>query len=204
MRKALTLIELIFTMVIVAIVFTVIPKLIQSTSTASGVVIKEDGIYASMTMMGKIINQAWDEENTKTNAILNTHESNCTKDRKYLFLGGRSCKGEEENTYYNASTIGVDTGNDLNDIDDFNEKDINAKLKCGTNSKNLYDLGVKVSYIENPNKTEAYPKSTDFKLIQITTKYSPTVHGDSKNHCVALEFVSYNIGLASIKRRRWK
>ena len=45
MRKALTLIEMILTMVIVGLVFTVVPKIIFVTNRSFETVVKEDALY---------------------------------------------------------------------------------------------------------------------------------------------------------------
>ncbi len=206
MRKALTLIELIFTMVIVAITFSVIPKLIQTVSSANAVSKKEDAIYNSIALMGKIINQPWDEANTRSNAILRVQQESsdftCHGTRRFGFVSGRNCNSLDA-TIPSATAIGQE-GTTFNDIDDFNAQLANAKITCGANKKNLYDLGVAVSYIANPdNLSSVSTQSTNFKLVQITTKYDSNIHNDDGEYCVVMDYVSYNIGLTKIKRRRW-
>jgi len=53
-KKAFTLVELIFSMVIIAIVFTVVPKLMFATTKTMEFSIKEDGMFAAAVEMGDI------------------------------------------------------------------------------------------------------------------------------------------------------
>ena len=64
MKKSFSLIELIFTIVIIAFVFTVIPKVIYTTNKTFEFSLKEDGIFNMMTKMMDISTLAWDENNT--------------------------------------------------------------------------------------------------------------------------------------------
>ena len=54
-KNAFTLVELIFSIVIIAIVFTVVPKLMFATTKTMEVSIKEDGLFAAIALMGNII-----------------------------------------------------------------------------------------------------------------------------------------------------
>jgi len=64
LKKSFSLIELIFTIVIIAFVFTVIPKVIYTTNKTFEFTLKEDGIFNMMTKMMDISTLAWDENNT--------------------------------------------------------------------------------------------------------------------------------------------
>lgn len=209
MRKGLTLIELIFTMVIVAITFVVIPKLMQTYALTGRTVVKEDAIFNTITMMGLITHLAWDENNIENDSILsvtNNPDTNykCGHDiigyRKGGFAGGRNCSNLENIPIpkTKASTIkGTYTGN-LNSIDSYNGYDLDTVTPC--NGK-LYDLGVKVSY---------YGKATsNVKRIEIRTRYDSAykfydkTKTVSQQPCVIFDYYAYNIGQVSIKKRRW-
>lgn len=201
MRKGLTLIELIFTMVIVAVTFTVIPKLIQTMGNAGAQTIKEDAIYNTMTLMGKIINLPWDQSNITSNAILHVNSENskyeCRANHYRIggFKGGRNCVGEGNITTHNATNIGKEDAN-YDDIDDFDGVSLNTLTPC--NNK-LYDLGVEIEY---DNGT--VNNSTNIKYIKITTDYNSTFTRHDGSSCMVFDYWSYNIGQIDIKKRRWK
>lgn len=212
MRRGLTLIELIFTMVIVAVVFTVIPKLIQSMSSASKSIIKEDAIYNTMAAMGTIISLPWDESNTANEKILHvnsTHRNNiydCNDTilrRDGGFAGGRQC-GDRSSGVNNASLIlGAETTDVLDDIDDYNGRSINTNKACGGS---LYDLGVVVEYVRDDNISNnniSDNLATNVKHIMITTQYDPTFTRHNDSSCMVFDYYSYNIGQSIIKKRPW-
>jgi prepilin-type N-terminal cleavage/methylation domain-containing protein len=55
MRKALTMIELIISMVIIGIVFTVIPRLVIAMNQNAQTTIKEEALYNALSLMGSIV-----------------------------------------------------------------------------------------------------------------------------------------------------
>lgn len=207
MRKGLTLIELVFTMVIVAITFVVIPKLMQTYALTAKTVVKEDAIFNTITMMGLISHLAWDEQNIENDTILSVsngdadHTCNTTTGyRPGGFIGGRNCITPTGATI-NASSIPTtapDANSSLNSIDSYNKYDLDTVTPC--NGK-LYDLGVKVSY---------YGKATsNVKRIEIRTRYDSAykfydkTKTVSQQPCVIFDYYAYNIGQVSIKKRRW-
>jgi len=64
MKKSFSLIELIFTIVIIALIFTTIPKIMYSTNQSFEFTLKEDGIFNMIANTQDIANQEWDENNT--------------------------------------------------------------------------------------------------------------------------------------------
>jgi len=64
MKKSFSLIELIFTIVIIALIFTTIPKIMYSTNQSFEFTLKEDGIFNMIANTVDIANQEWDENNT--------------------------------------------------------------------------------------------------------------------------------------------
>ncbi len=193
MRKGLTLIELIFTMVIVALVFSVIPKLVQTMGQSSKTVMKEDAIFNTITLMGLITNLAWDKENVTNDSILRvTNEDpkyRCNETTGYRvggFEGGRNCIKTA-----NASAI-TNTSSTYNSIDSYNGYKLNTKTPC--NNK-LYNLGVKVEY---KNAT-----TSNIKHIKITTNYDDSFK-IKDDGCTIFDYFSYNLGQAHINKRAWK
>lgn len=222
MRKALTLIELILSMVIIGIVFTIIPRLIQSMNQSAQVTIKEEAMYNAMALMGAIINLPWDENNTVegTNVardqilqvIPNNPDYDCNSTKSYRkggFIGGRNCRSPSDGTIWSASSLGLE-GIDMNDVDDY-AADIYTDNNCSrVNGKKLYTLIPIVHYVKDPAPTGAITLS-DENQTGITTNTKRIIvkvgyHGDSKfaGQCIAaLEYHAFNIGQIQIYSQPW-
>ena len=96
MRKALSLIELIFTIVIIALVFTVVPKIVFALNKSDDFSAKQDALFNGMTLMQMITRLHWDENSVTNNLILDTNSTQfkcdaTTKYRKGRFIGSRNC-----------------------------------------------------------------------------------------------------------------
>jgi prepilin-type N-terminal cleavage/methylation domain-containing protein len=202
MRRGLTLIELIFTMVIVAVVFTVIPKLIQSFAQSGAVSIKEDALYNAVALAGLMSALPWDEENVDSDAILftdNVTNYACSQTTGYRtggFVGGRNCIQDPAN-----ATTPVALGREdgfYNDFDDYHNEDRNSSVVCGGVSQTVFVFDVNVSYVNETNYAPQ-PNSTHAKMAQIN------VNKHGTNECVtSLFYTAYNIGQIQINKRPWR
>jgi prepilin-type N-terminal cleavage/methylation domain-containing protein len=207
MRKALTLIELILSMVIIGIVFTVIPRLIISMNQSAQVTIKEEAMYNAMAQMGMILNLPWDNNNTQNSQILTVFPASgydCNTSSGYRiggFIGGRNCIASP-GISFNAGSIGKEDGWS-NDIDDFNNTDVNATKNCSSGAKGLYTINTAVHYVDDPaligtallSKSTA-PNQSNTKRIAVQVGY-----GSDSQHtgCItALQYHSFNIGNVQI------
>ena len=127
MRKGLSLIELIFTIVIIALVFTVIPKVVFALKKSDSFVIRQDAILNSVSLMQMLSKLPWDENNFNTTDILHVSPSgnaifNCdpiSRLRVGGFVGSRNCQNNLP-----ASPIGT-LGSD---VDENNETDFDLSL----------------------------------------------------------------------------
>lgn len=219
MRKGLTLIELILSMVIIGIVFTVIPRLIMSMNQGAQVTIKEEAMFNAVAMMGAIINLPWDQNNTEYDQILsvsnkNSYDCNVSNPNQYYRLGGfvgsRNCR-EENSTILTASSIGQEDTN-YNDIDDYSTE-INASNDCAKSAgKNLYSIQPIIIYSNDPTPSSSIQlpgddnnassgSTSNTKRIIVKVGY----HGDNKHKgCItALEYHSFNLGNIQINSRNW-
>ena len=143
MKNSFSLIELIFTIVIIALVFTTVPRIIYTTNESFKFTLKEDGIFNMMAKMMDISFREWDENDTISYDILLTGNSNVLecKSNSYppIRIGGfysgdsysRMCQ-----KHLDISHIGVDSGEnseeDYDDVDDYNEFDENATKNGNT------------------------------------------------------------------------
>ena len=190
MRKGLTLIELIFSMVIIAIVFTVIPKMIFASNKTLALSVKEDGMYEAISLIGSISKLPWDENTVKSGGKVlgtsaNTNECNsATGYRIGGFIGSRNCIDSDSN----KSTSGQENGNDdYNDIDDYNnEEDYDENSSSGKD----YNLSTTVSYDDT---------NDNIKKVVVTIKGGVK----SGNFQTSLFYESVNLGYIKINKRAW-
>lgn len=214
MRKGLTLIELILSMVIIGIVFTVIPRLVMSMNQNTQTTIKEEAMYNAMAQMGMILNLPWDNNNTQNPQILTVNSGDAAYDcnttsgyRIGGFVGGRNCIGISA---YNAGSI-TKEDTESNDIDDFHDTNITADKNCSaTLKKGLYAIGTTVAYVDDPSATGTAVLGTNPKAANqySNTKYIlvRVGYGSDSQHkgCItALQYHSFNIGNIQINSRNW-
>jgi len=205
MRKAFTLIELIFSMVIIAIAFSVLPKILQLSMKSATTSLKEEAMFNAVAYVGLIKSTAWDENNTQVDDILlvshgnSAYECNSTSGyRQGGMKGSRNCFNKKI-----ASTLGSD-GNDLDDMDDF--VTLNAK---NYNSSRDYNLSVSENYVDDiaPDATQYTTTnnsaSTNTKFITVSVKANKkgNVLDDT---FVKIPFIAQNIGQVQINRRVWQ
>ena len=184
MRKGLTLIELIFSMVIIAIVFTVIPKMIFASNKAIALSIKEDGMYEAISLIGSISKLPWDENTTQSGGkILHTTTNDCDSATGYRiggFVGSRNCIDSDYNV---STTLGTDANDNTykDDVDDYIDYDQNS-----TQGRN-YNLKVDINNTNN------------IKTIKVIVK------GGAKtgNFQTSVFYESANLGYIKINKRAW-
>lgn len=210
MRKGLTLIELIFTIVIIALVFTVIPKIILSLNKADNFAIRQDAMFNGISMMKMISNMPWDKENVNLTDILHVTNGSfdCNKTtflRDGSFVGGRTCESD-----LNASAIpspaSSNVSYDENNIADFNNKDVNASY---------YGLHVKVKYIKDDinyinqtativiDKDTYIAPTTNLKYVDMNVSYQGN-RGEKGKQLTQFNYTSTNIGQMILNKRVWK
>jgi len=205
MKKAFTLIELIFSMVIIAIAFSVLPKILQLSIKSATTSLKEEAMFNAVAYVGLLKSTAWDENNTQVDDILLVSDGNSAYDcntttgyRTGGMKGSRNCFNKQS-----AATLGGDN-NDMDDMDDFIT--LNAKNDSGSRD---YNLSVSASYIDDiaPNATQYIiaqnTTSTNTKYITVTVKANKKgkVLG---NAFVKIPFIAQNIGQIQINRRAWQ
>ena len=149
-KEGFSLIELIFTIVIIALVFTTIPSIIYTTNESFKFTLQEDGVFNMMAKMMDISFREWDEKDVNSYDILLINKSNVLECNHTFFpskairVGGfysgfkysRICPHQML-----ASDIGPDIGendeSDYDDVDDFNGTEDNA-TKNGITRYTLY------------------------------------------------------------------
>lgn len=190
MKKGLTLIELILSMVIIAITFSVVPKLIFTMKKTNSLAIQADGITNALTLMSIINNKAWAKENVNSDAILQAGSSNlCDPSTGYRiggFVGGRSCLDGNFSASFDKD--GFD------DIDDF-DGDKRVSTQICNSAFDVYEFNTKVARTTNQDEQNITIKAT----YPATYKKEPL-----RGKCITeLNYIAYNIGKIEIKRRIW-
>ena len=205
MKKAVTLIELIFTIVIIAAVFTTIPKIIYVSNKSLEFSKKEDAIFNMMSKIMDISLKEYDEKNTEYDDILLTGSNNtldCNSSSGYRvggFAGSRNCLNEVDES---------DIGDDSDDRDDVDDYDGKGELIENINTK--YELNISVFYTtewnennySDGNLTFTFDNNvmnhTNIKKIVISIKKQ----GSDENISV-IRYNSANIGHIKINSVVW-
>jgi len=188
MRNGLTLIELIFSMVIISIVFSIVPKIIFASNKSIQTSVKEDAIFNAYTMLGSIVKLDWDENTNVHGEILKTDlnqgtVNDCNETRIGGFIGSRNCKDGNDS----ASPIAQE---DWNDIDDYHSYE---------NNLSKYKLNVNVAYVDsNYNATAG---TSELKEINVTVESNSAKTAGFKS---SFFYHSANLGLIQIKKEIWQ
>ena len=179
MRRGLTLIELIFSMVIIAIVFSVVPKMIFVSNKSLQLTIKEDGMYNAIALLGTIVKLPWDESTIQSGGKIVLVNNECNTTRGYKiggFVGSRNCIDMTL-----SPTHGLE-GSDYNDVDDCDGYNENA-----TQGRD-YNLAVNVT------------RSDNIKEIKVVVTNNSKKTG---NFQTSFFYDSANLGHIQINKRTW-
>lgn len=224
MKKGFTLIELIITIVIMAGIFAVIPKIVFATGKSDAFAVRQDGLMQALSLTHIASRLAWDEQNTDHLDILQTpdgHPDCNVRPGSWLSANGRMCTQNFAATA--PAALGPESGEEdyrsYDDIDDFNAAEINATHKVKQNgiykTERKYRLINSVTYLtdtimqENgttltidlsqsaPDETNA----TNIKRFKTKVRYSGT-RGREYN-ISGFSYYSTNIGQISLAYRNW-
>ncbi len=208
MRRALTLIELIFSMVIIALAFTVLPKILQVSAKHAVTMLKEEAMSDAVAMVGFAKSLPWDEQNTQSDDILHTDAAasnryKCDSTTHYRVGGFAGSRGCFQNL--SASTIGSESGeSDPDDLDDFNGL---TKSISNANGTRRYTIKVRVCYVDDtmePFANKCRSGSTsDIKYLAVSV--APQTKQQLLGKTIAsFWYFSSNIGQIHINRRPWR
>ena len=215
MKKALTIIELIFTVVILALIFTVIPRIIFVSNKSIETSATEEAIFNMMAKMSDIVFKEWDENNTQSDEILVVNDPpqnlalDCNSTYGYRiggFRGSRNCKDD-----INISSIGADSNEPpYDDIDDYNNLEENTSTSG--KRKKYYTLDMYASYVDEWNLSNYNLDSFSYKFsnknkdksnikrVEVVVSYK--VNGKEKN-ISDIKYYGANIGHSIIESESW-
>ena len=205
MKKGLTLIELIFTIVIIAFVFSVVPKMFQVTNKTLAFSSKEDALFNMYSQIMDIILKEYDEENTKYDDILLSGESGnleCKTDTGYRvggFKGSRNCFHK---VY--ESDIPSSPKNPKVAIEDYNG--LNYQITSGNKE---YNLSVTVGYIDDGFNYDYSNQKVSFQFTNRSNDVKSNIKRvkvevlSGNNVISSVVYDSANIGHIEIKSVLW-
>lgn len=217
MKQGFTLIELIITIVIMAGVFAVIPKIMFVAGKSDAFALKQDALSQALSLTHIASRLAWDENNTDHLDILQTHSTyfKCNTAQKlrtgsYLSSGGRRC---EQNLFASLS-LGTESAEDdylvFDDIDDFNGSEINASMF----GKKKYQLSNRVVYLTdnitydngtllNIDLSLSSNSNTSTNIKKFISKVRYIGNRGKKRTIATFTYYSTNIGQISLAYRNW-
>jgi len=206
MKSAVTLIELLISVVIIAIVFSVIPKIIYATNKSFINAGKQDGIFNAVELMHTIASSPWDKGSYETYGILNVDDGydaldcNASGYRIGGFIGGRNCLDVERD-----ATAEQDFGDlDLLSIDWFHTKDINASSDCTPNEFNptveYKRFVLTAGAVDLENFTDVNDTNSS-NIKHINLRFNPSKNAQSG--CIDFDYYSANLGQIGILKKEY-
>ncbi len=211
MRRALTILETVFAIAIVGVVFAVVPKIIYVTNKSFETVTKEDALFNAISLIYIVSSLPWDENNTRYDAILSTDslraEYLCDASTGYYriggFRGGRSCI--ENGILPSASEIGREDSF-YNDLDDYDGYSVTTSASGGPK----YELSVKVRYLSDPppgalvDLSSLAVASGRSNIKEINVTVSNAAANKKTSFRSSIFYHSANIGQTYIHKRAWR
>jgi len=198
LRPAIAMVELVFAIVIMAIVLLSAPQLINTATKSGFVAVQQEAINEASTHISMMMGYHWDENDTNesfidpilyvSNGDSNLSEFNSTGRRIGTPLTSqRSFIRSDGNTFWASNPLGIDT-NDLNITDDIDDFIGNRTLTFIDSNENNVDyvesttiiISTRVSYVtDTPTGGTYSDPGTDEKLVYsptFTTTVSPTTN----------------------------
>ncbi len=217
-RKSFSLIEILFSIVIIATILTPIPSLLKSIDNISHEVVYKNSLFLGLKHTILILSLPWDEnvyeDDKYIMRILDTNSSHFTRKSDNLIS-----RNYNENRLYfetdtNHSRFASIDFNDSNDIDE-NNKTIRDDIDDFNNTNNVktenFNFNVSVFYIKDEifdnnssfinlsldeNNLKLDENSSNLKFIKLTGKES-IINGFE----FQFKYISTNIGEGDIKPR---
>jgi len=190
-RPAIALVELIVAIVIMAIAFTAIPIMMESSEQAGDIVIQQETIAILDSQLHEIAKMQWDEgetNETKNGGYAKILDTTVTSgggnyarypDTNSSFRIGAMTmyanEGKFRRRFYNSITmasypVGAEESDETlyDDIDDYDGLSYSLSDQNATGYKATYDIDVDVGYHDNDILSHATPTgSTGIKVVTV-------------------------------------
>ncbi len=191
MRRAISMIELVISIVVIGIAFMSIPLIMTETSKSVDTSVRQEAVMAGLTQMVNVMSYKWDENQTDESVnggyakVLDTSSlgilqcGNYPEGRRrighFVGEGRRKCYNVERNATPVAN-LGSD-GGDLDDIDDImGSGTLLAGGGIGSEEDYKKDYGytVNVTYVSDNIIAGSLLSTTIFGIISTTASATPT------------------------------
>jgi type II secretory pathway pseudopilin PulG len=224
MKKAMSMIELVFAIVIMGIVVMSLPLVLSQTQNSNSFALRQEVILSIKTKLSYILSYQWDQYTYDSTADIErvltipasadtaTDFNTSTIRRKgHVLADGRRRLWDDLNVSTTKATFTTDTAND--DIDDFNGKSetktitalddfiFNVELNStvsyikDTLSNGTYATSNAITFIFNPDNNTT--NSTNIKMIKV----SATANGIENP--ISMYAFSSNIGQSKVTKKTW-
>lgn len=230
LRPAIAMIELIFAIVVMGIVMMSAPMLLSTANQSGYTAIQQESISEAATQMSIMMDYPWDENDTNGShaTVLNVTSGDAALAGNTTTGGLRKRRAgtpmlshrlyiSYDGSEFNASTIGLDGTETIDDIDDFNGTTVNLN-EVVASTKDYIDVNISidrnVSYMSDaavnystggggtlsytPDFNTTAP-TTNIKRLQVTLTSTSGVTELSKT--ITLHAFSCNIGNYKLEER---
>lgn len=177
MRRSATLIEMIFSIVIIGIAMVAIPTILSQAMKSNEFSINQEALLAGATKIGNILTYEWDENNTGSQALkyvldvtngdneLNRYPDANSIHRIGHFMGEKRRRFASSSNYASNTLGSEETQPD--DIDDFNGKETTLITNVQSNSDYVkeFKFTTKIIYVEDDASYFQNKIGYDFPII---------------------------------------
>lgn len=224
------MIELIFAIVIIAIVVISMPMMMKTNQDAMEGNVVQEALFASSAKMMQVLSYPWDEHSTDStntatygkvvyvaagNNSYYRKDANGTVDVNSSYRVGHILQDNHRRFHYytsadaNVSAINVDDNSSIDAIDDRNESGRHFDSAGGSAGgyKTDYTMDVDVSYISDASTTTGSSNAFNFSIISPGASnmklITVTIKDKNGNPLTLLRSYSANIGEFDFAKRRF-
>ncbi|NPA04204.1 MAG: hypothetical protein GXO61_05005 [Epsilonproteobacteria bacterium] len=185
MRKSLSLLELVFSILIMGLVFSSFSRVFLIDFEILKTQLKEEGVEEAYNLLATISTLPWSEENLYyLDILLAKEECNYWKENIYRIGGAINSR----NCLHKLKEKGIKLeGKVRDDLDDFD----GYILKI-----NNFTLKTTVNYLFNSSLS--HHQISDIKVVEVVVE-----HSKLKNSFGKLVYTGYNIGKTEINKMVW-
>lgn len=224
MRKAFTMIELIFAIVVIAITVISLPMMMRVNQNAMESNVVQEAVFATSAKMMQVLSYPWDEHSVSSTdpgvyaKIVAIPGGSTVYNRKYNMYDQTDTNGsfrigaiiEDGHRMFhnylspdaNITNLGQQFGVDAIDTQSQNNINFSNAAATATGYKNIYTMDVNVSYIPDTGTPFVFSNTgsntaSNMKLVTVDIK------DDKGNILTLLRSYSANIGEIDFAKRRF-
>lgn len=218
-KTAFSLIELLFSIVIIGLTVFILPKLMSQSNRSEDIAMTNDMIYAVESNIYGVLTYSWDEnskDGLNPNKILNTSSTanGLNEDNSSGYRVGH-IQGRTRRTFHSpASTASVSLGKEgsiIDDLDDFDGNVFSIASVGEIDYINEFNVSTNIDYVDDATNNTMYESSEtiDFVLGLSTgssrhiKQVACSAYSSSKDINITLKAYSSNIGEGTYVYTKW-